>query len=155
MIQNLIGRVISPLHLFILIAGFILTTAVLHQCQRIEALSGQIQTSQSNLQAVTSQLETYETETAQPRAERGAQQEAVSHLQQQNQNLYDELSHLEDHKTIKNIGYIIERDTLRLSDVIVDDLGDSLFQIGWTHNLQGDWGARELHGASQVEIQEG
>lgn len=154
-LKDLLSWVTSPEnHKFVLIAVVaLLSIFIFRQCGEINQLEQENQISQSNMRALSDSLETTTDELGNVKSERGALQASSKELRQLNRSLASTVDSLRNNPTIiTRTRTVVERDTVFDVDSVGEHLGDDRFQITFESKESGDWGLREIAGASRFRI---
>jgi len=135
------------------IIGIVLMGAGLfYQHNKIAELEQREHIAQSNEIALTDTLRTVRTDYGAILSEKGALQVDKRRLSEVNKELGEKIKQLEnDPITVTIIETVVERDTIYV-DTESEFLGDSRFQLSWSHSEEGHWGNRLLEGVSRFEI---
>ena len=153
--KDMISWVSDPKnHKFVLIViVVILSFFIFRQCGTIADLEQDKQVSQSNVAALTDSLVTTVDELGNVKSERGAFQARNRDLRQLNESLSETVDSLKNNPIIiTRTRTVVERDTVFDIDSAGEFLGDNEFRITFESLDRGDWGVREIAGASRFRV---
>ena len=154
-LKNLVSWVSDPKnHKFVLlIIVIILSAFIFRQCNTITELEQEKQVTESNIAALTDTLTTTRDELGNISSERGAFQAQSWQLRQLNRSLASTVDSLKNNPiVVTRTRTIVERDTIFDIQSAGEFLGDNEFRITFETKDSGDWGVREIAGASRFRV---